>query len=158
MTSPSTILQHSECVEASTVAVLQSTCGVAAQRREDKPVAEEFVLAVISLVGQVDWTVFLTLPGASAAAIASKFAGMEIDPGSADLADAIGELANILAGDVKARLDVLGIKADISLPSVMRGQNLEMMIPRDTPVQRTRFETPLGEIISGVIASRKAAA
>ena len=70
------------------------------------------VLSVISLVGGVDWSIFLGLPKDTAVALAKSFAGFDIPFESDDLGDAIGELSNILAGNVKARLDRVGIKTE----------------------------------------------
>ena len=151
-------LVNSDCVAEAFESISNSACSMEAKnlgQQEGEIVSSEVILAVISLMGQVDWSVFMGLSQDVAPKLAAKFAGFEIPFDSPDLADAVGELANILGGEVKARLDGRGVQADISLPSVLRGDNLKLMIPRDTPLVRYHFETPVGEVIVGVVAGRK---
>jgi len=110
------------------------------------------IIAVISLVGDVDWAVFLGLPCDTAVSIAGRFAGFEIPFDSEDMGDAIGELTNILVGQIKAILDSRGVKADISLPTVMRADSLEMLMQTDSRTTRTFYESPLGGIWIGLVS------
>ena len=52
---------------------------------------------------------------------AERLIGIEIDENHADFADAIGELANMVAG--AAKTDMEGLNLSISLPSVVIGEN-----------------------------------
>lgn len=151
------VLPHAECLEESAKSIFPATCGLELLPSDDSLAVNDgdTALAVISLVGAVEWSVFLALPKATAVGLSAKFAGFEIAFESNDLGDAVGELTNILAGDIKARLDAIGIKANISLPSVMRCSNLQVLIPRDLPVHKLAFTTAVGPMQVGIIAGKK---
>lgn len=135
--------------------VLSQTCGTTAEAVEDdgNRGGETLILGIISLVGEVEWSLFLGLPKATAMAISAKFAGFEIPFESSDMGDAIGELTNIFAGQVKQLLDDNGIRANISLPSVLRAENLEVLIQRQTSTKRACYNCEMGKFWTGVLAS-----
>jgi len=60
---------------------------------------------------------------------------------SSDMGDAIGELANVIAGSVKARLDQRGAKANISLPTVLRGSAVESVHLQNVRAMRQEVRT-----------------
>ncbi len=146
-------LEHTECVAEAAVEIFNATCGVTLEplAEVENLAGDGVIIAVISLVGDVEWSVFLGLPKDTASAAAAKFAGFEIPFESADMGDAIGELTNMLAGQVKALLDQRGVKADISLPSVMRADNMSILVQRDSAGEKTCFNSPLGKLWTGVI-------
>ena len=109
------------------------------------------VIAVISLMGDVDWSVLLGLPRKTATAVAEKFSGFEIPYDSEDMGDAVGELTNIFAGQVKSLLDQQNYKAEISLPSVIRADNMEVLMQRDSAGAKTCFESPVGKLWTGLV-------
>jgi chemotaxis protein CheX len=63
--------------------------------------------------------------------VASVFAGVDIGEGHPDFADAIGELANMVAGNAKK--DLHGMKLGISLPSVVLGKEHVISQSRTAP-------------------------
>lgn len=77
------------------------------------------VSAVIGMSGDATGCVVLSLPMATACNAASKFAGLTLTRDHPDFSDALGELANMVAGQAKARFD--GLNVSISLPSVIIG-------------------------------------
>ncbi|MBL4665356.1 MAG: chemotaxis protein CheX [Nitrospinaceae bacterium] len=120
------------------------------------------VIGIISFVGDISWIVMLELPKESAKAMASKFCGFDIDYDSADMGDVVGELANVLAGDIVARMAKEDLKAAMSLPTIMRGQNVEPMLPSGLPLEKLHFDMPEGEFLlkiagakSGDVVGRK---
>lgn len=150
------LADSADCVQSSMVNTLMGACGLqAVPDGDDTDAAGKAVMAVISLVGDVEWTVFMNFCPETASALASRFAGFTIPADSGDLVDAIGELANLLGGEVKTQLDQRGLKADISLPSVLKGDNVAVLIPRDAPVARRRFQTDLGTMSAGVVVGHK---
>lgn len=154
---PTSQVKYSEFVEQAAGEVFNSTCGIELAKStstEDACANAECVVAVISLVGSIEWSIYLGLPRGSAEKAAGKFAGCEIPFDSPDIGDAIGELANILAGIVKAKLDAKGVKAEISLPSVVKGQGLSLMFNKHSMVEKISFTSPLGEIYTGVVQGR----
>ena len=157
MTTGSNVLEvssYGDCIATAADVTFQSICGVTPQVvpcPQEEP-GGDMVLAVISLVGQVEWSVFLGLPQTTAVAAAAKFAGFPIPFDSPDMGDAIGELTNILAGQVKAILDKRGVKVEISLPSVMRAANLQVLNNRHAVTTKTCFDSGLGHFWAGMLA------
>ena len=76
------------------------------------------------------------------ARIASRFAGAEISAQSPDLADALGELANIVAGQAKSRMD--GLNIAISLPRVVAGAGHCVLKSNNMPVLALPCDSSLG--------------
>lgn len=100
------------------------------------PVAEpEATLAregAVTLTGQVglagEWSgaVLVEMSEALAITMAAAMFGLEADElEEDDVTDAVGELANMLAGKVKARL---GIPTSLSLPSVTAGDGYRVWV------------------------------
>jgi chemotaxis protein CheX len=77
------------------------------------------VSGIIGLSGEVVGAVIVSFPKLSAVKIASTFAGIDLSDSDDDFADAIGELANMIAGNAKKDLD--GLHVMISTPSVVIG-------------------------------------
>jgi chemotaxis protein CheX len=98
------------------------------------------VLGIISLVGGLQCSIVLGLPRETAKAVTAKFAGFEIDYDGPDMGDVVGELANVVAGDAAGRLESRGIMANLSLPTVARGSDVEMIQQDDTTSRLVHFE------------------
>jgi len=60
--------------------------------------------------------------------ITSQMLGMNTDEikSEEEIFDVIGELCNMVGGDIKSRLCDHGFKCDLSIPSVTRGDNLKI--------------------------------
>ncbi|MBI5878013.1 MAG: chemotaxis protein CheX [Chloroflexi bacterium] len=116
------------------------------------------VVGIISLVGDVAWSLMVGIPRLSAPAITMSFTGFEVPYDSPDMGDVVGEIANVLAGVVSGRLDAIGIAANLSLPTVVRGSNVEMLIPEGQPSAKLNFNSPYGEFWIKVAVARQHAA
>ena|ERR1700733_11051436 len=112
------------------------------------------VVGVISFAGSLTWSFALMLPQTTATALAEKFAGFEIPFDSRDMGDVIGELANVVAGDISARLDAKGIAARLSLPSVTRGYDVDLCLPDGVPTLQLGYASPQGPFWFRLIASK----
>lgn len=148
-------LPESNVVSQALIEVISAACGTTIESCED--LSEELckdgiIISVISVMGDVEWSIFLGLPRNTAIAIAQGFAGFEIPFESEDMGDAIGEVGNILAGSVKSILDKRGIHVEISLPSVFRADGLHILKQRDSQSKRFCFRSGLGALWTGVIA------
>lgn len=157
-TETSTTLEHAAMVPQAAKDIFNATCGVEVQEVDDSADLghDGVIVALISLVGDVDWAVFLGLPRDTAVAAAGKFAGFEIPFDSEDMGDAIGELTNIFAGQIKALLDSRGVQADISLPSVMRADSIEVLIQKDSGIKRQCFSSEVGMFWTGLMTGKMA--
>ncbi|MBP7936762.1 MAG: chemotaxis protein CheX [Phycisphaerae bacterium] len=120
-----------------------------------KPVIKEHdeanadVSAVIGLSGDASGCVVLSFPTRTAAAAASKFAGAEMDEKNPDFADALGELANMVAGHAKANLE--GLNLSISLPSVIIGKEHTVSQSRIAPRLSLPCDSSLGRFAVEVV-------
>ncbi len=94
---------------------------------------EHEVSGVIGLSGDAKGTVVLGL-GRDAAIGAAEALLQERPPEiNGDVTDAVGELANIIAGSAKAKLD--NLKLSVSLPTVITGKGHCVEFPRQvTPI------------------------
>lgn len=102
------------------------------------------VVGIISFVGDVTWLLMLVLPKTSAQSIAFKFTNFEVPYDSPDMGDVVGELSNVLAGDIVARLSAEGTKVTMSLPTIMRGHDVEPLLPRGLPFVKMHYTIPDG--------------
>ncbi len=85
-------------------------------------------------------TLMVAIPRETALSISEVFCGMEIPFESDDMGDLVGELSNILAGEVAASVEQVGFTGQSSLPTVTRGSDLKLFMPNKPPTARLRFE------------------
>jgi chemotaxis protein CheX len=114
----------------------------------------EGVLGIISLVGDVEWSLVLGLPSDTAPALTERFAGFAIPFESEDMGDAVGELTNLFAGEVKVHLDRIGLRSDISLPQVFRGAGIEVLRLPNVPSLALTFQTSCGSFFVAIAAAK----
>lgn len=79
------------------------------------------VSGIIGMSGDVEGSVVLSFPTATAERIVALFVGEELQHTHGDFADAIGELVNMVTGGAKAQFT--GKQVTISCPSVVIGSN-----------------------------------
>ena len=80
------------------------------------------ISGLIGLAGTTKGILAIHLPNEAALAITTAFLGMDVEEIDEDVCDAIGELANMLAGSIKAILDPSGSDIQISMPSAVHGE------------------------------------
>lgn len=98
-------------------------------KAKDEPKTD--VSAIIGFSGDAAGAVVLHFGFDSAAKIASIFAGSQIDQDHPDFADALGELANMVAGGAKCQFE--GLDISISLPSVIVGRDHNVSASKNAP-------------------------
>lgn len=101
------------------------------------------VSGVIGFSGDAAGCVVLHFDFDTASKIATNFAGIDITPDHPDFADAIGELANMVAGGAKAKFD--GLDISISLPNVIVGENHNVSASRVAPRIVVPCDTQAGQ-------------
>ncbi len=89
------------------------------------------VSSIIGFSGDAAGSVVLHFSFDTASKLASSFAGIDITPDHADFADALGELANMVAGGAKAQFE--GLDVSISLPNVVVGKNHNVSASKTSP-------------------------
>jgi chemotaxis protein CheX len=126
----------------------QTMLGCAAQRgpiqlKTDNRAMHQ-VSGVIGLSGKAVGVVVLSMSEEVALKSASTLLMMEASKIDADVLDAVGELANVVAGAAKAHLEELDLKA--SLPSVITGQGHEIHFPSNVKPLSIAFMTDWGPL------------
>ena len=94
--------------------------------QEAKIVGDTY-LGMVTFKGDIEGCVSITLEEAAAKAVAANMLGLEPDEevSEEDLADAVGEVANMVMGGVKSRMQDEIRSLDVSIPTVTSGRNLE---------------------------------
>jgi chemotaxis protein CheX len=90
-------------------------------QRDDSKLVNS-ISGIIGLAGEVKGLLAIHLPNKAAVEITTAFLGMDVEEIDEDVCDAIGELANMLGGSMKAILDPGGSKVQISMPSAIHGE------------------------------------
>lgn len=88
------------------------------------------VSGIIGMSGDVEGTIVLALPYATAEKVVALFAGQRFPVDTPDFSDAVGELINMISGGAKALFK--DRKCTISCPSVVVGGNHFVGVPSDT--------------------------
>jgi chemotaxis protein CheX len=114
--------------------------GKARVREPDEARAD--VAALIGFSGDASGSVRLCFSRITAVRVASKFAETDVAPASPELADALGELANMVAGHAKASLE--GLDVSISLPRVLLGGTDALPAGSHSPVLVLPCDSALG--------------
>jgi chemotaxis protein CheX len=78
----------------------------------------------VGLSGRVTGIVYATFSEQTAKHIAEKILGCGV--GEAEMTDAVGELTNMVSGNLKSRLCDLGFNCSLSIPSVVRGESIRV--------------------------------
>jgi CheY-specific phosphatase CheX len=151
LTSPSVDTfppQISAAVRDATVEFFRSTCGLKCEElaQPNYESSGNEIMSTISFVGNPSWVFSLVLPADTAVIVAKKFAGFDIPLESPDMGDVVGEVVNVIAGGICARLDAKGIKAQMSLPTVARGANLSLLVPSGAATSRMGFTDANGTL------------
>jgi chemotaxis protein CheX len=106
------------------------------------PLPSYDVSSIIGFSGTVVGMVVVSFQKQAAEKLATVFAGEPIDSSSPDFADALGELANMIAGSAKKHL---GTGASITVPSVVIGAGHTLARLSDVPCVVIPCQTPVGD-------------
>jgi chemotaxis protein CheX len=128
--------------------ILASACdlGLTAEPNDESVRQGKIVLGMVSIQGEVHWSVALGFTQSSASAVASRFAGYEIPSEGPDLGDAIGEIANIVAGRIKHDLGAKHLAVNISLPTVIWAEAFQVLLQHNTAMDYAHFNSEAGKI------------
>lgn len=102
------------------------------------------ISGIIGLSGKAKGTVVLSLCRNAALRVTEVMLGERPDSCNDDVADAVGELANIIAGSAKAQLEHLALS--VSLPSIITGKGHCVEFPRNVAHFCIPFTCDWGEI------------
>lgn len=102
------------------------------------------VSGVIGLSGNAVGTVVVSLSKSVALQAATAMLLVEATEVNADVIDAIGEIANMVAGPAKAKLEQYQLQ--ISLPSVVTGVGHQVKFPSNVTPITVPFSSPWGPL------------
>jgi chemotaxis protein CheX len=100
------------------------------------------VCGIIGFSGQINGSVVVSFSDAAAEKLVEAFVGATVDRQSPDFADAVGELANMIAGSAKQHL---GGVASISVPTVVIGRGYTIANMSNAPCLVIPCGSPFGE-------------
>ena len=103
------------------------------------------ITGMVGLAGTHKGVLAIHLPNAVAMAITSNFLGMDVDEINEDVQDAIGEIANMLGGDLKTFLSDKGKDIQLPLPSTISGEEYTFMSQADAEIVIVPFNSPDGK-------------
>ncbi len=106
---------------------------------------KESISGVIGLAGTHKGVLAIHIPNKVAMAITSAFLGMDVDEMNEDVEDAVGELANMLGGNVKSILSENGRDISLSLPSTITGQDYDFQPTKEAERIIIPFRCDAGE-------------
>ena len=102
------------------------------------------ISGVIGLSGKAVGTVVINLSEEVALKAASAMLMTEVTSLDDDVLDAVGELANMVAGQAKAELEEYDLS--VSLPNVITGENHEIRFPSAANPISVPFDTDFGPL------------
>ncbi len=82
--------------------------------------------------------------------LTGDFLGMEVNEINEDVQDAMGELANMLAGSLKPFISSDGGKVELSLPSVVHGEEYTLTVINKADWILIPFSVSHGEFLVGL--------
>lgn len=124
--------------------MLQLPVDINEPRIKDGNRATYDVSGIIGMSGDVTGSIVLSFREETAKRLVALFVGMEMETDSADFADAIGELVNMVSGNAKG--EFTGKNVSISCPSVIVGQHHAVSTSSDTPCVVIPCQTDCGEL------------
>jgi chemotaxis protein CheX len=87
------------------------------------------VSAMIGLTGGISAMLGIHCPSAVGLAVAGAMLGMELEKIDVDVKDALGEMANMMAGGIKERLSLENINLELAIPTAVAGQSYVISAP-----------------------------
>jgi len=113
--------------------IFQSMLGVEPRleslQHKEEPLHNQGIAAIVGYAGEVDGSVIFTC----SVKLAATLAGLmlmedDVDPESEDVDDAVGEIGNMIAGQLKNLVCENGNEVQLSIPVIIREGNYHLQI------------------------------
>ncbi len=111
---------------------------------EELGLLKNSITGMVGLAGTHKGVLAVHIPNQLALAITANFLGLEFEEMNADVQDAVGEIANMLGGNVKTILSDKGRDIQLSLPSTISGEQYTFMSQNDVDQVVIPFNAPAG--------------
>jgi chemotaxis protein CheX len=105
------------------------------------------VTGLIGITGHAEGTIALSLSKGAILRIVSNMIGEEYTDLNNDIADAVGELTNMISGQARQNLSTMGLNFRASTPSVVIGKGLRVAHPASGPILAIPFTTADGDLV-----------
>ena len=105
----------------STMAFVKPTAGKPYLKKDN--IAQGDVTGVIGITGEANGTISVTFDRGSILQVVSNMFGEEIAEINSEVADAVGELTNMISGQARRELETQGKLFQAAIPSVITGPN-----------------------------------
>jgi chemotaxis protein CheX len=102
------------------------------------------ITGMVGLAGVHKGVLAVHFPKQVALDVTGSFLGVEVDEINADVQDAIGEIANMLGGNLKTILSDRGKDIQLSLPSTIYGEQYAFTSQAEVDQVILPFQTPSG--------------
>lgn len=129
--------------------VFESCVGMILTRIDDVVVPEPAIFGYVHIAGGWEGSVVVQCEDELARRLAAAMFGSE--PASVtpeEVADAMGEIANITAGNVKSRL---GVPCQLSMPGHSNVVDIESAFPQSQLIRRYTFEAEGMPLVVGIL-------
>jgi chemotaxis protein CheX len=105
---------------------------------------KQSITGMVGLAGTHKGVLAVHFPNQVAMDVTGSFLGMEVSEINADVQDAIGEIANMLGGNLKTILSDRGRDIQLSLPSTISGEQYSFSSQMDVDQIILPFQAPAG--------------
>lgn len=102
--------------------------------------AHRDVTAMVGLAGELCGVLSVCCDGKAAALMTSKMLGVPLDKAGPDVADALGEVCNMVAGNFKNKIAGLGDGCMLSPPTVITGSDYDLHSLAVSPALQVRLQ------------------
>lgn len=107
-------------------------------------IAKGDVSGLIGITGETNGTIAVTFDMGSILQIVSNMFGEEVTELNSEIADAVGELTNMISGQARRKLEEDGKLFEAAIPSVVTGSNHEITHITEGPIIAIPFHTEGG--------------
>jgi len=126
-----------------TMIFIEITPGTPLKGREDT--IESNLTSMIGLAGDLRGVLAVHCPEETAKGITGAMLGMDIDAIDEDVKDAIGEIANMVAGGLKTALLAEGTETELAIPTTAVGKSIRTSGLAGASRFIIPFSTPAGD-------------
>jgi len=125
-----------------TMAFIKSEAGKPFLKKDD--LARGDVTGIIGLTGIANGTIAVTFEEKAILNIVSNMFGEEMSALNNEVADAVGEITNMISGQARRELEGLGRVFEAAIPSVVTGKDHSVAHYTDGPIIAIPFKTEGG--------------
>ena len=135
-----------------TMAFMKVTAGRPYLKKGNMAVGD--VSGVLGLTGSANGTIAVTFEERCILAVVSDMFGETMSELNADIADAVGELTNMISGQARRELEEMGKTFKSAIPSVITGRNHSIIHYTQGPKIAIPFNTDKGNFTIEVCFER----